>query len=121
MKEKYDPKMILSHMCGKFFGIKGHENVTINDYSIFIEIKNLENQCYRIGSTNNCPALHIGYCRSTSWTEIRDHEILFKNKDQLGRVHIRFKNKPIKINGQSIESFEAYDSFWDFIFLGLSA
>ncbi len=116
MEEKYDPLLIISHVFGKLFALSGHQKSSINNYSIFIEIKESKNECYQIKIRKNIDdILCKGQCSGTSWRVIKNHEVLSKNKDFLGTVHIRFRNRQIKINNRILEPFPDYDSFWNYI------
>jgi len=116
MEDKYNPFMILRHTWGKFFGIPEYKDGSVEDYSIFIEIKESNLECYQLKAIKNKTiCLYRGYCKGSSWREIKDNETLFNDKESLGIVYIRFKDLPIKIENKVLESFSNYDSFWQYI------
>jgi len=112
MEEKYDPKEMLRLVWSKFSTtIRG----SIDDYSVCIEIKNSNNECYFICSRPNNPIkLLRGKCKTMHGLE-QNFEILFNDKDFLGRIHLRFRNKPINIKGKPVGPFQTYDVFWEYI------
>lgn len=102
MENKYHPTEMLRNVWGKFFSETEQQNRTIYDYSIFIEVKNNDSLCYQVTAIENKPVgLYKGHLKSSSWREIKDHGMLFIDKKFLGRVHVRFKDRPIKIVGLS--------------------
>jgi hypothetical protein len=116
MENKYDPTEMLRNVWGKFFSEAEQQNSTIYDYSIFIEVKNNGHLCYQVTAIKNKPVgLYKGHLKSSSWRELKDHGMLSKDKKFLGRVHVRFKDRPIKIGGEFIKPFPNYDTFWKFI------
>ena len=114
MEEKYDPLQLVSHVWGKFWALPEHQGSQIEDYSIFIEIKYSKNECYQIRATKN-GTLWKGTCAGTDWRSIKDEEELYKKRDFLGAVHVRFRNKLIKIHNKMIDPFQNYDFFWSYI------
>ena len=116
MEDKYRPTEILRLVWNKFFSVTEHQSDAIFDYSIFIEVKNNDSLCYQVTAIKNKPVgLYKGHLKSSSWREIKDHGTLFQYKKFLGRVHVRFKDRPIKIDGEFIKPFPNYDVFWKFI------
>lgn len=116
MEEKYDPPKILGHVWGKFYSCPGHEDSEPHEYEVIIEIKNKDNKCYRIAAKKNKPAsLYKGIWTREYWSEIQDHEILAKDKNLLGKVHLRFKMNLLKIEGKTFGPFSNYDKFWEYI------
>jgi len=114
MEEKYDPLQVVSHVWGKFWALPEHQDSQIEDYSIFIEIKYSKNECYQIRATKN-GTLWKGTCAGTDWRSIKDEEELYKKRDFLGAVHVRFRNKLIKINDKVVDPFPNYIFFWNYI------
>jgi len=114
MEEKYNPFQVASHVWGKFWALPGHQISSIEDYSAFIEIKKTEKECYLIRPSKQ-GYLWKGNLFGTKWRLIPDLEELFENKDLLGTVHIRFRDKPIKINDNTLEPFPNYEFFWNYI------
>ena len=116
MENKYNPTEILRHAWGKFFSVDDHLNSTIYECSIFIEVNNNDNLCYQVTAIKNRPVgLYKGNYKGSGWEEIKDHGVLFQIKKFLGRVHVRFKDRPIKIGDEFIKPFPNYDTFWKFI------
>lgn len=114
MEEKYDPLQIVSHVWGKFRALPEHLDSQVEDYSIFIKIKQSENEYYLIRSSKY-GHLWKGILSGTDWRMITDTEELSENKDLLGTVHIKFRNNPIRINNKPLEPFPNYDFFWNYI------
>jgi hypothetical protein len=114
MEEKYNPYHLVSQVWGKFWANPEHQHSKIEDYSIFIRIKQNEIECYQIRITK-AGSLWKGFTSGTTWRLIQDEEELFKNKDLLGAVNVEFRNKPIKINDKVLEPFPNYDYFWNYI------
>jgi hypothetical protein len=114
MEEKYDPLQIVSHVWGKFWALPEHQHSQIEDYSIFIEIRYTKNECYQIRATKN-GTLWKGTCAGTSWRHIKDEEELYKKRDFLGAIQVRFRDKPIKMNGKLLDLFPNYIFFWNYI------
>lgn len=114
MEEKYDPLQVVSHVWGKFWTLPDHQNSKIEDYSVFIEIRQSEKECYQIRASKN-GTLWMGTCAGTAWRYIKDEEELYKKRDFLGAVHVRFKDKPIEINNKLLEPFPNYIFFWNYI------
>lgn len=109
---KYDPGNILRLVWGKFFD----QTKAQNEYAIFIEIKGSGGRCYQIASTPNISFIFTeGACTGSSWRELNDHGTLRKNAEFLGKVHIRYSNAPVIIDGNPIEQFDTYEDFWNFI------
>jgi hypothetical protein len=114
MEEKYDPLHVVSHVWAKFYTLPEHKNSKIEDYSIFIEIKYSKNECYHIRASEN-GTLWKGTCAGTSWRSVKDEEELYKKREFLGAVHVRFRNKLIEINDKVVDPFPNYDFFWNYI------
>lgn len=116
MENKYNPTNIIWHIWNKFSSDTEHQNSSIYDYSIFIEVKNNDNLCYQLTAIENrLVGLYKGHHKGSGWKEIKDHGRLFQDKKYLGRVHVRLKDRPIKIGDEFIKPFPNYDAFWKFI------
>ncbi len=114
MEDKYDPLHVVSHVWAKFYTVPEHKNSKIEEYSIFIEIKYSKNECYQIQAAKN-GTLWKGTCAGTDWRSVEDEEELYKKRDFLGAVHVRFRNKLIKINNKVVDPFPNYNFFWSYI------
>jgi len=114
MQDKYNPLHVASHVWGKFFTLSGHQNSSVEDYSVCIEIKGSENECYLINPTAT-GYLWKGTCSRDIWRVVEDTEELYKKRDLLGAVHIRFRDEPIKIEDKVLEPFPNYALFWDYL------
>jgi hypothetical protein len=114
MEEKYDPLQLVSHVWGKFWAFPEHQDSQIEDYSIFIEIRYSKKEYYQIRATKN-GTLWKGTDSGTTWRHVKDEEELYKKRDFLGAVHVRFRDKPIKINGKILDPFPNYIFFWNYI------
>lgn len=114
MEEKYNPLYVASHIWSKFWGLSGHQNSAIEDYSIFIEIKQSENECFLIKPSKH-GYLWKGTLFGTKWKLITEIEELNNNKDLLSAVHVRFRGELIKMNNKILEPFPNYDLFWNYI------
>ena len=114
MEDKYSPLHVASHIWIKFWGLPGHQSTSVEDYSVFIEIKQTENECYLIKPSKH-GYLWKGTLTGTKWKLITDFEELYKKKDLLKSVRVRFKEEPVKINDKILEPFPNYDFFWNYI------
>ena len=114
MEEKYSPLQVASRVWGKFWAFPEHNPSRIEDYSVYIQIKQSGNEFYMIRVTKS-GFLWKGFKSGTSWRLIQDEEELFKNKDILGAVHVRFRELPIMINDKELEPFPNYNFFWNYI------
>jgi hypothetical protein len=114
MEEKFNPLHAASCVFAKFWMLPDHQGGELADYSIFIEIKQSENMCYLIRPTKS-GYLWKGILSGTKWKLITNFEELNENKDLLGAVHIKFRDKPIEINNNPLEPFPNYGLFWNYI------
>jgi hypothetical protein len=114
MGDKYSPLHLASYVWSKFWGLYGHQDATVEDYSIYIEIKQTENECYLIKPAKT-GYLWRGTLFGTEWKPIFKLEELNTNKDLLSTVHIRFKEEPVKIKDKILEPFPNYNLFWSYI------
>ncbi len=114
MKERYNPIHLACHVWAKFYALPKHKNSKIEDYSIYIEINNGKKECYLVQGGEDAFLWKGAYAR-TSWEPIKDEEELYKKKDLLGSVHVRFKDKPIEIDNKLLEPFPNYIFFWNYI------
>jgi hypothetical protein len=114
MEEKYSPLHVVSQVWGKFWWIPEHQGSRVEDYSIFIGDKQDENECYLIrASKSGC--LWKGIRFGKSWMSINDEEELYRKREFLGEVHIKFRNNPIKMSDKVLEPFPNYNLFWSYI------
>ncbi|MDH4218481.1 MAG: hypothetical protein OEW69_08665 [Nitrospirota bacterium] len=114
MEDKYDLLQIVSRVWARFYTLPEHKNSKIEEYSIFIEIKNSNDECYLINAREE-DFLWKGMLSGITWQVIMDEEELYKKRDLLGFVHVRFRDKPIKINNKILDPFPNYDFFWNYI------
>lgn len=103
-----------SHIWSKFWGLPGHQNSAIEDYSVFIEIKESENECFLIKPSKN-GYLWKGTLFGTKWKLISDFEEFYEKRDLLSAVHVWFKEEPVKMSNKILEPFPNYDLFWNYI------
>jgi hypothetical protein len=114
MEEKYDPFHIVSHVWAKFHGLPGHRDAKIEDYSIFIENKSKEKECYIIKAGEEYFLWKKEHPGAT-WSAVTNPEEFYDRRDSLGTVTIGFKDEPIKINDKTVEPFPNYGLFWHYI------
>ena len=114
MEDKYNPLHILSLVWTKFWRFPGYQNSAIEDYSIFIEIKQNENECFLI-SVSKYGYLWKGSLFGNKWKLITDFKEFYEKKDLLKTVHLRFKDEPICIKNEILEPFTDYDLFLEYI------
>ena len=114
MEEKYDPLQAASHVWSKFWPLPEHRNSKIEDYTIFIQIKQSENECYLIRPSKS-GYLWKGSASGTQWRLISDEEELYKNRDLLGVVYVKFRNNLVMINAKELEPFPNFNLFWNYI------
>ncbi len=114
MNEKYDPIHLAGYVWARFYALPEHKNCIIEDYSIFIDIDNGKKECYLVKAGEET-FLWKGVHGGETWEAIRDEEELYKKRDLLGSVHIRFKDKPLEIDNRLLEPFPNYIFFWNYI------
>lgn len=105
MEEKYNPNHVLKNTLERFTGLDEYKGSEVHDFQIYIEIKDSETDKYIIGGyKSDCFLLKYSLRRSSS--TITAPKNLFRDKDKLGKVDIKFKKEMIK-------SYQNYDEFWD--------
>jgi hypothetical protein len=114
LEEKYDPLQIVSRVWSKFRALPDHRDSKIEDYAIFIEIKNSQKEYYQIRAAKN-GFLWRGTESGQTWRSVEDEEELFRARDSLGAVLVRFRERPIKIKGKILDPFPNYTFFWNYI------
>ncbi len=101
--KKYNPEQILLHAHRKRWGQPDYKIDNHHEYQVLIEIKDEDNGYYGI--------THINLSRLESLNSrpgnIKDDPQTLKNdKDKLGKVFIRWKEK-------EIDKYDTLDEFWD--------
>ena len=91
-----------------------HQNSQIEDYSIFIEFKRRKKEGFLIRFGNDA-FLWSGAVSGSRWMVIQEPEKLYEKRNSLGKVHVRFRGKKIKINKKSLDPFPNYRVFWNYI------
>jgi L-rhamnose mutarotase len=114
VEDQYNPVYVISNVWGKFRALLEHQNSQVEDYSIFIETKQSENEGYLIKYGNDA-FLWRGTISGTRWRVIQEPEELYENRNFLGKVHIKFKGKKIKMGNESLGPFPSYNMFWNYI------
>ncbi len=113
-EDPYNPVYVISNVWGKFQALPAHRNSRIEDYAVFIEVRRSRNRGYLIEFGNDV-FLWRGTPSKTGWTLIEEPETLYRKRYSLGKVHVRFKGKKIKIGNRSLPPFPDYGTFWDYI------
>lgn len=80
-----------------------------------LSLLHLQGECYRIQSLKDFGPISKAACHSGSWREIKQQDILAMEKDALGKVHLRYRDQPLKINDVQVGPFESYEDFWQFL------
>ena len=105
MEEKYNPIHVLKNTLKRFTELDEYKRGEVHDFQIYIEIKDSKADKYIIGGyKSDCFLLKYSLRRSSS--TITAPKNLFRDKDKLGKVVIKFKKEMIK-------SYQNYDEFWD--------
>ena len=105
MEEKYNPIHVLKNTLKRFSEQDRYRRSEVHDFQIYIDIKDSEADKYIIGGyKSDCFLLKYSLRRSSS--TITAPKNLFRDKDKLGKVDIKFKKEMIK-------SYLNYDEFWD--------
>lgn len=103
MEGNYDPKRILMNTFQRFSAMDEYRGSEIHDYQIYIEIKGSEDDRYIIGGyKKDCFLLKYSLRRSSS--TITAPKNLYRDRDKLGKVEIKFKKKNMK-------NYQSYDEF----------
>ena len=114
MEEKYDPFHIVSHVWAKFHSLPEHRDAQIEDYSIFIENKSAEKECYIIKAGEDTFLWKRDHPEAT-WSVVTDPEEFYDKRDSLGAVTVGFQDEPINIGNKTLEPFPNFDFFWNYI------
>lgn len=105
IEEKYDPDIIIMKTWKQFSVFDEYKGSEAHDFQVYIEIQPREDDMYVIGGyRSNCFLLKYSIRNSSS--TITAPQNLFKDKDLLGKVSVRFKKKEIK-------NYQSYDEFWE--------
>ncbi len=105
MEDKYNPTLVLKNTLKRFSELDKYKGSEVHNFQIYIEIKDSEADKYIIGGyKSDCFLLKYSLRRSSS--TITAPKNLFRDKDKLGKVDIKFKKEMIK-------SYQSYDEFWD--------
>jgi len=113
-EDLYNPVYMISNVWGKFQALPAYRNSRIEDYAVFIEIRRSRNRGYLIEFGDDVFLWRRKPSR-TGWTLIEEPEALYRERHSLGKVHVRFKGKKIKIGKRSLAPFPDYETFWDYI------
>lgn len=105
MIEKYDPDRIIMNTWERFSAFDEYKDSEVHDFKVYIEIKESNHAMYIIGGYKNNFFLLKDTLRSSK-TTITSTKNLAKDKALLGKVHVEFKKKRIKI-------YNNYDEFWE--------
>ncbi len=105
MEEKYNSIHVLKNTLKRFSELDEYKGSEVHDFQICIEIKESDADMYIIGGyKSDCFLLKYSLRRSSS--TITAPKNLFRDKDKLGKVDIKFKKEIIR-------SYQNYDEFWD--------
>lgn len=113
-EDRYNPVFVISNVWGKFQAFPTHRNSRIEDFTVFIEIKSGRKKGYLI-EFGDAVFLWRGTRPKTGWMVIEDPEELHKKRHLLGKVHVRFKGRRIKIGNKPLDPFPDYEAFWNYI------
>ena len=105
MEEKYNPDRIIMNTWKRLSVLDEYKGSEAHDFQVYIEIQQREDDKYVIGGyKNDCFLLKYSIKQSSS--TITAPQNLLKDKDLLGKVSIKFKQKEIK-------NYQSYDEFWE--------
>jgi len=105
MEEKYNPDRIIMKTWKRLSVLDEYKGSEAHDFQVNIEIQPSDDDMYIIGGyKNDCFLLKYSIRQSSS--TITAPQNLLKDKDLLGKVSIRFKQKEIK-------NYQSYDEFWE--------
>ena len=105
MEEKYNPDTIIMNTWKRLSVIDEYNGSEAHDFQVYIEIQPRKDDMYIIGGYKNDYFL-LKYSIRQSSSTITAPQNLLKDKDLLGKVSIRFKQKEIK-------NYQSYDEFWE--------
>lgn len=105
MEEKYDPDRIIKKTWRRFSVLDEYRGSEVHDFQVYIEVQQRGDDKYVIGGyKDNCFLLKYSMKRSSS--TITSPQNLFKDRDLLGSVSIKFKRKEMR-------NYPSYDEFWE--------
>ncbi len=105
MEEKYNPIRILRNTWQRFSEQDEYKGSEAQDFQVYIEIIQSKDDMYIIGGyKSDCFLLKYSLRRSSS--TITSPKNLFRDKEKLGKVRIKYKKK-------EIQNYQNYDEFWD--------
>jgi hypothetical protein len=105
MEKKYNPDIIITNTWKRFSVLDEYKGSDAHDFQVYIEIQPREDDMYVIGGyKRDCFLLKYSIRHSSS--TITAPQNLLKDKDLLGKVSVRFKQKEIK-------NYQSYDEFWE--------
>ena len=105
IEEKYNPDTIIMNTWKRLSVIDEYNGSEAHDFQVYIEIQPRKDDMYIIGGYKNDYFL-LKYSIRQSSSTITAPQNLLKDKDLLGKVSIRFKQKEIK-------NYQSYDEFWE--------
>ncbi len=112
--DRYNPVYVISNVWGKFHAIPDYRKSQLEDYAVFLEIKQNRKKGYLIKFTIEA-FLWTGSMSQNTWKVIEEPEELYCKRDSIGKVHIRFKGEEVKIHNRVLAPFPSYGVFWDYI------
>jgi hypothetical protein len=105
IEEKYNPETVIMNTWRRFSNLEEYKGSEAHNFQVYIEIQPREDDMYIIGGyKSDCFLLKYSIRHSSS--TITAPQNLFKDKDFLGKVSMRFKEKEIK-------NYQSYDEFWE--------
>ena len=105
IEEKYNPDTIIMNTWKRLSVMDEYKGSEAHDFQVYIEIQPRKDDMYIIGGYKNDYFL-LKYSIRQSSSTITAPQNLLKDKDLLGKVSIRFKQKEIK-------NYQSYDEFWE--------
>lgn len=113
-EDLYNPVFVISNVWGKFQALRGQRNSKIEDFTVFVEFKRSRKKGYLIEFGDDI-FLWRGTISKTGWIVIEDPEELYRKRHSLGKVHVRFKGRKIRIGNKPLGPFPDYETFWNYI------
>jgi len=105
MEEKYNPISILRNTWQRFSKRDEYKESEAQDFQVYIEIIQSKDDMYIIGGyKSDCFLLKYSLRRSSS--TITAQKNLFRDKEKLGKVSIKYKK-------EEIQNYQNYDEFWN--------
>ncbi len=114
MIEKYDPNTVCLKSAIKVYQPKtfktfGTDDLIAQEFAVIIEIKDSDGEYYFIEPKERSLFwVSKGKCESQKRADIRNQDVLYVNKDRLGKVTVKDKS------GEKL-SRQSYDLFWETI------